>query len=331
MKIAIPLVLVAALAACAWFCTAYLQLYTVFGTIIPYAAFLLFIVGFAFRIARWGKSAVPFRIPTTCGQQKSLPWIKQAKTDNPSDYRGVIGRMLLEILFFRSLFRNNKVEKRDDEVVIGSAKWLWLGALMFHWSMLIIVLRHFRLFLDPVPAWVSVIEGADSAFQIGIPILYMTDVFIVAGLTFLFLRRVVIPRIRYISLSVDYFPLFLLLGIATTGILMRYVYRIDLTAVKELTMGLVSFNPIVGSGIEPILYMHVFLVSTLLIYFPWSKLMHSGGIFLSPTRNLANNNRAHRHVNPWNYKVKVHTYAEYEEEFGEKMKKVGLPLDSDSE
>lgn len=329
MKVVTPLLLVVALALCSWCCVSYLHLYTLFGIAIPYAAFALFIVGFLIRIVRWGKSAVPFRIATTCGQQKSLPWIKQAKTDNPSSTAGVIGRMLLEVLCFRSLFRNSKAEKNGEKMAIGSAKWLWLGALLFHWSMLIIVLRHFRLFLDPVPAWVSAIEGADSAFQIGIPILYMTDVFIVLGLTFLFLRRVVIPRIRYISLSVDYFPLFLLLGIAITGITMRYGLRVDLTSIKELTMGLVTFHPVASSSIEPLLFVHVFFVSTLLAYFPWSKLMHAGGIFLSPTRNQANDSRARRHVNPWNYDVKRHTYAEYEEEFGEKMKKIGLPLDSE--
>ncbi len=329
MKILAPLGIVVLLALCAWFGTSVLGLHVLFGIVVPYAAIVLFIVGFVIRVVRWGTSAVPFRIPTTCGQQESLPWIKQAKTDNPSNYGGVIGRMLLEVLFFRSLFRNNKVEKRGSELAVGSAKWLWLGALAFHWSMLIIVLRHFRLFLDPVPAWVQVLEGADSAFQIGIPILYITDLLIVAALTFLFLRRVVVPRIRYISLSVDYFPLFLLLGVALSGIAMRYIFRVDVTAVKELTMGLVTFAPVAGASIEPILYVHLFLVSTLLIYFPWSKLMHAGGVFMSPTRNMANDSRARRHVNPWNYDVKVHTYAEYEEEFGEKMKKVGLPLDSE--
>jgi hypothetical protein len=44
-----------------------------------------------------------------------------------------------------------------------------------------------------------------------------------------------------------------------------------------------------------------------------------GGIFLSPTRNLSNNNRVVRHINPWNYPVKTHTYDEYEEEFRDKM------------
>ncbi|MCD6272706.1 MAG: menaquinol oxidoreductase, partial [Deltaproteobacteria bacterium] len=54
-----------------------------FGIVIPYLAAIIFIVGFIRRILGWARSAVPFRIPTTCGQQKSLPWIKQNKIDNP--------------------------------------------------------------------------------------------------------------------------------------------------------------------------------------------------------------------------------------------------------
>ena len=58
-----------------------------------------------------------------------------------------------------------------------------------------------------------------------------------------------------------------------------------------------------------------------------AKLMHMGGIFMSPTRNMANDNRRRRHVNPWDYPVKVHTYEEYEEEFKEKMKEARLPVE----
>jgi hypothetical protein len=68
-------------------------------------------------------------------------------------------------------------------------------------------------------------------------------------------------------------------------------------------------------------------VSTLLAYFPFSKLVHMGGIFLSPTRNLSNNSRIARHINPWNYPVKTHTYDEYEEEFRDKMVEVGIPVE----
>ena len=56
-----------------------------------------------------------------------------------------------------------------------------------------------------------------------------------------------------------------------------------------------------------------------------------GGIFLSPTRNLSNNNRFVRHVNPWNYPVKYHTYEEYEDDFRELMVEAGLPVEKELE
>ena len=92
-------------------------------------------------------------------------------------------------------------------------------------------------------------------------------------------------------------------------------------------MGLVQFRPVIPDSVGTLFYIHIFLVSCLFAYFPFSKLMHLGGVFLSPTRNLANNNRAVRHVNPWNYPVNVHTYAAYEDEFREKMVEAGLPVD----
>ncbi|MHC4768693.1 MAG: sulfate reduction electron transfer complex DsrMKJOP subunit DsrM, partial [Planctomycetota bacterium] len=88
-----------------------------------------------------------------------------------------------------------------------------------------------------------------------------------------------------------------------------------------------SFAPVVPDGISPIFYGHFFLVAVLLAYFPLSKLMHMPGVFLSPTRNLANSNRRVRHVNPWDYPVKVHTYEEYEDELREKMVGAGLPVE----
>jgi nitrate reductase gamma subunit len=98
-------------------------------------------------------------------------------------------------------------------------------------------------------------------------------------------------------------------------------------SVKELTMGLATFHPVVPEGIGSLFYIHLFLVSVLFAYFPFSKLVHMAGVFLSPTRNLPNNSRMVRHINPWNYPVKVHTYEEYEDEFREKMIEAGLPVE----
>ena len=162
----------------------------------------------------------------------------------------------------------------------------------------------------------GIVETLDGFFQVGAPVLYITDLIFLSAVTFPFLRRVIIPQVRYISLASDYFPLFLIGGIGVTGVLMRYFLN-RRRGHKELTMGLITFNPVVPQGIDIIFYIHLFLVSTLLPYFPMSKLMHMAGVFLSPTRNLANNNRAVMHVNPWNYPVKVHTYDEYEDDFRE--------------
>ena len=96
-------------------------------------------------------------------------------------------------------------------------------------------------------------------------------------------------------------------------------------------MGLVTLHPTIPEGVGSIFYLHLFLVSTLLVYVPSSKLMHMAGVFFSVTRNMANNNRVVRHINPWEYPVKVFSYMEQEDKFRAEMKKAGIPLEQDTE
>ena len=299
-----------------------------FGVVLPYVAIICFIVGFIYRIVKWAKSPVPFRIPTTSGQQKSLDFIKQNKIDNPSSRGWVVVRMFLEVVTFRSLFKNSKAElTKEGNLVYQWEKWLWIFALLFHYGFFFTLLRHLRFFTDPVPGFVTLWEKIDGVFWVDLQALYLTGFMFLGGVCLLLARRILSSKVRYISLANDYFPLFLLIGIGCSGMLMRYLTRVDVTRIKELTMSLVTFSPAVPDGISIIFYIHFALVCTLLIYFPLSKLMHAGGVFMTPTRNMANNNRMERHINPWNPDVKVHTYEEYEEEFHQKMHAVGLPLD----
>ena len=108
---------------------------------------------------------------------------------------------------------------------------------------------------------------------------------------------------------------------------MRHLDKVDIASVKELMLGLFSFQLVVPDGIGPVFYGHLLLVSVLLAYFPFSKLTHAAGVFMSPTRNMANNNRAVHHENPWNPEVEVHAYEEYEDELREKMVGAGIPVD----
>ena len=113
-----------------------------FGIIIPLLAVIVFIIGVVYRVLYWARSPVPFRIPTTAGQQKTLPWIKYSYTDNPSNTLGVILRMFLEVVTFRSLFRNTKSAVNNGTRISYKLEiWLWVAALAFHYSFLVVITR----------------------------------------------------------------------------------------------------------------------------------------------------------------------------------------------
>ena len=150
---------------------------------------------FALRVIYWARSPVPFKIPTTCGQGASLEWIKQDKLECPMNTSQVFARMFLEIFLFRSLWRNTKATVYDGpKLTYESSKWLWLFGIMFHYSFLIIVIRHMRLFMDPIPFAVSFTrKPLMHCCRSAPPTMYMTDVTIVLALLFLFGRRLTNP------------------------------------------------------------------------------------------------------------------------------------------
>ncbi len=306
--------------------------YLFFGVVIPYAAGAIFIFGLLYRIWRWAGTPVPFRIPTTSGQQKSLPWIKSSFIENPHNTLGVIGRMALEVLLFRSLLRNTTVElkQKTKKLIYSENLGLWLAALAFHWAMLIILLRHLRFFTEPIPAVVLGLQSLDGVFEIAVPTLFISDIIILLALSYLIFRRIAQSQVRFISLPSDYVAVLLILSVVFSGLLMRFFYKVDIVAVKELALGVVTFSPATPpEALGFSFYLHLLLFCALLAYFPFSKMVHMAGVFLSPTRNMANNNRMRRHVNPWDYPVKVHTYEEYEDEFRDVMKAAGMPLDKE--
>ncbi|MHC4178290.1 MAG: sulfate reduction electron transfer complex DsrMKJOP subunit DsrM, partial [Planctomycetota bacterium] len=190
----------------------------VFGVAMPYLALVLFFGGLIYRVMSWANVPVPFRIPTTCGQQKSLAWIKQEKLENPHNTLTVIGRMALEVLFFRSLLRNTKsevVQRRG--VVYTNDLWLWLGAIAMHWALLIVVIRHLRFFIEPVPYCITLLKKVEEfhhlgmptfrgdGFSFGTPAFFVTTFVFLGALAYLLVRRLISPQLRYISLVNDYF------------------------------------------------------------------------------------------------------------------------------
>jgi nitrate reductase gamma subunit len=173
----------------------------------------------------------------------------------------------------------------------GCSRWFLLDGL-FHGSPLIIIFCH-RFFTEPASArhWFQF----GRLFQFSLTTLFLSDFIILIALTYLFFRRVVSPQIKYISLASDYLALLLILGVIISGILMRWVFKVDVDAVKRLAISMITFSPAVSPGIGLAFYIHLMLVCSLIAYFPFSKMMHAPGTLFSPTRNMKNNSRAVRH------------------------------------
>ncbi len=243
---------------------------TVVYTLLFYVATLILVIGVGRKIYSYAKTPAPLKIPTT-----------PAPTTRP----GVVARMLREVVFFESLFK--------------STKWTWLFGWMFHMALLLVIARHFRYFQDPVWGWVNFIQpfGKYAAFLM------------MAGLAGLWLRRLVVDRVRYISAPSDHLMLALIMAIGASGILMSgiltkfgfseaFAFRTDIVAVKAFFIGLMTFNwqPLPS---DAMLLIHLTLVATLMIIFPISKLLHAPGVFFSPTRNQVENSREQRHVADW--------------------------------
>jgi nitrate reductase gamma subunit len=99
------------------------------------------------------------------------------------------------------------------------------------------------------------------------------------ALVALFCRRIVIAEVRRLSCAADYFILVLLLTIAVTGMSMRLGDdAVELPAVRAYVAGLLTLHP-VPIPRHWVFVSHFTLVNILLVYLPFSKLIHMVGLF----------------------------------------------------
>ena len=163
---------------------------------------------------------------------------------------------------------------------------------LFHLGLALVLLRHLRYFTEPVWAWVALLQpfGIYAGFAMA------------AGLAGLLARRILLERIRYISTPSDHLMLLLLLAIAASGMVMKFVFHTDIVGVKAFFLGLMLFDP-QPLPVDGPLYVHLSLVAMLMLIFPFSKLLHAPGVFFSPTRNQVDNPREARHLSAWAAKM----------------------------
>lgn len=230
-----------------------------------YVATLVLVAGLATKLLGYARTPAPLKIPTTPA---------------PTTTAGVAVRLVREITLFESLFKANR--------------WIWLFGYLFHAALALVLLRHLRYFTQPVWEWVVLLQplGIYAGFAM------------MAGLVGLWGRRLLVPRIRYISGPSDHLMLALLIGIGISGLTMKFVAHTDVVAVKAFFLGLMRFELQPLPTDLPVL-VHLGLVALLMIVFPFSKLLHGPALLFSPGRNQADDPREKRHIAPWAAKLET--------------------------
>ena len=236
---------------------------TVFYALLFYVATAMLVGGVAYKSWVYARTPQPLKIPTTPA---------------PTTRLGVVVRMVTEVTVFKSLFKANK--------------WIWLFGWVFHFAMLVVLLRHLRYFTEPVWSWVALIQPFGIYAGFGM----------LAGLAGLWARRFLVDRVRYITNLSDHLMLALLVGITASGLAMKYLVHTDIIALKAFFLGLMVFSW-QELPADPVLLIHLTLVATLMLIFPLSKLLHAPGVFFSPTINQVDNPREHRHVAGWSAQI----------------------------
>ena len=215
------------------------------GVILPPVTFVVFMAAMLNRLWTW----------------KALP--QPGMTLFPTSTSGTTAGVLKETLFFPSLFRSDR--------------FLWAISWLFHVMLALIILGHVRVVVDFPWLWSALHIDADTVSTVvggaaGLMILLM--------LILLLGRRVVTTRVREISSPGDYFAVFLILAIVLTGNAMRFVGHFDLAATRQYfaSLMLLQWPTVPANGW---FLAHLFLVQVLLIYIPFSKIMHFGGVFFT--------------------------------------------------
>ena len=221
------------------------------GAILPYITFVVFVIGIIYHFYVW----------------KKLPKPKMTLTPAPKPGIPRYVELLKETFFFRSLFKGDKN--------------LWIFSWVFHAMLALIIIGHLRVVMwlpDKMLASIGMTEESINTMSqlsggiAGIVILLMVLV--------LFGRRLVTERVREISVRGDYLALVLILIVLITGDAMRFISHFDLSLTREYFWGLVTFSAVTIPE-NSWFIAHFLFAQVLIMYMPFSKLLHFGGIFFT--------------------------------------------------
>jgi len=222
-----------------------------FSVLLPYLAVCVFLVGMILRVAIWLRAPVPFHLTLFPAPENTMARLVTVS---------------VEFFLFRTLFRENR--------------FLWIWVWLFHLALLMVVTGHALGIYFLRNQFTLVGVGIETSRLLSSVLGGVAGGIMTASLVALLCLRVFKREVRRLSGPDAYFDLLLLLAIAGTGILM-YIpgFHADLPAVRAYVGGLCTLHP------QPFpkstaFVLHFGFVNLLLLYLPFSRLMHSAGFFV---------------------------------------------------
>lgn len=222
----------------------------VVGGILPYVVVLGFAAGMGYRIWTWAKSPQPSKMTLFPA--------------GASTFRAV----LAETLLFPSLFKGDR--------------FLWLLAWLFHAVLALVFLGHIRVFTGAIDRILEMFGMTPRGLDLmsGLVGGAAGILLLAVGLMLLF-RRMALPRVREITGVPDVLALLLLLAIIVTGDMLRFAAPFDLEQTRIWAASLLRFSPVIPKN--DVFLLHLALSQVLILFIPFSKILHLGGFFFTQT------------------------------------------------
>jgi nitrate reductase gamma subunit len=217
------------------------------GAVLPYLVVPVFAAGLGYRIWIWSRTPQPAKL-TLFPASDTL--------------RG----LLAETLLFPGLFRGDKV--------------LWAFAWIFHATLALVFLGHIRVFTAAIDQ--LLMSAGMSSESIDLMSGWAggaAGIVLLATGLLLLLRRAAVPRVREISGFPDFMMPLLLVSIVATGDLLRFTAHFDLSQTRIWAASLLAFSPSIPEN--GMFLIHLTLAQLLILFMPFSKILHFGGIFFT--------------------------------------------------
>ena len=176
---------------------------------------------------------------------KALTWAKSgpARTVTSKDIKlNALLKGVCDILFLRRLLLVNDI--------------LWIGEWLFHFTFILVILRHLRYFLNPVPQWVWALQTPGIIAGYVLPV----------SLAYILIVKFLVEKKKYFS-TYNFFLLLLMLALSVSGLLMKTVYHPDIVSVKTFALGIVTFR-FAAAPASALFIFHFAVVLALIVNLP---------------------------------------------------------------